>query len=129
MVQDEQIDSWKHTGDKYVDKNRCKTIHHSILGRVKAKLKTSSQVIILDKWFPISKYCFNCNTKFDELKVTDRTFICPVCETSEDRDVHAAKNMIAFYLKYKDTVGTTDTSKPVSIKFQKEFLKQEDTTF
>ena len=37
--------------------------------------------------------------------------------------------MIYFYLKYKETAGTVDTSKPVAIKFDKKFLaKQEDTT-
>ena len=34
-----------------------------------------------------------------DLKLSDRIFVCPVCGHTEDRDVHAAKNMLWFYSK------------------------------
>ena len=121
VMQDEQIDSWKN-------EFTSKKIHHSILGRVKAKLMQSPRVVILDRWFPTTKYCSKCGSKI-ELDLNDRTFVCSTCGAIEDRDVHAANNMIHFYLKYKETAGTVDTSKPVAIKFDKKLLaKQEDTT-
>ena len=121
VMQDEQIDSWKN-------KLTSKKIHHSILGKVKSKLKQNARVIILDKWFPTTKYCSVCGNKI-ELNLSDRTFVCQECGATEDRDIHAANNAIYFYLKYKETAGTVDTSKPVAIKFDKKFLaKQEDTT-
>ena len=121
VMQDEQIDSWKN-------ELTSKKIHHSILGRVKSKLKQNAIVIILDKWFPTTKYCSVCGNKI-ELSLSDRTFVCQECGAKEDRDIHAANNMIYFYLKYKETAGTVDTSKPVAIKFDKKFIaKQEDTT-
>ena len=79
-------------------------------------------------------YCNKCNTKV-ELKLKDRIFECPNCKTKEDRDIHAANNMIWFYLKYKklDRSGTDQTSikGPVKItynKFISNLAKQEDTT-
>lgn len=82
-----------------------------MLGRIKSKLIQSDNVIILDKWFPTTKYCSKCGNKVD-LKLTDRIFECPNCKTKEDRDIHAAKNMIWFYLQYKqlDEPGTDCTS-------------------
>ena len=121
VMQDEQIDSWKN-------ELTSKKIHHSILGKVKSKLKQNARVVILDRWFPTTKYCSVCGNKI-ELNLGDRTFVCQECGATEDRDIRAANNMIYFYLKYKETAGTVDTSKPVAIKFDKKFLaKQEDTT-
>lgn len=113
VMQDEQIDEWKS------DLTSTK-IQHSVLGRVKSKLLDSNQVVILDKWFPTTKYCSNCGSSYD-IQLDERIYECPVCGEKEDRDIHAAKNMIYFYLNHKDTVGTTDTSKPVKLKFHKEF--------
>ena len=46
----------------------------------------------------------------------------------KDRDIHAANNMIYFYLKYYNAPGT-DVSMPVKrVKFSKQILKQESTT-
>ena len=103
VIQDEQIESWKTTKvelneieDKNEKEKRKKTnskIQHSILGRIKNKLSSSKQVVILDKWFPTTKYCSNCGTKV-ALELNDRIFECPNCKTKEDRDIHAANNMI-----------------------------------
>ena len=64
------------------------------------------------------------NTVSSDTKPTvERTYVCPTCGYKEDRDIHAAKNMIYFYQQYKDTVGTTDTSKLVKVKFNKNLLR------
>ena len=108
-------------------------IQHSILGRIKSKLVNNDRTIILDKWFPTTKYCRHCGSKV-ELELKDRIFECPNCKTKEDRDIHAANNMIYFYLKYKtlDRSGTDQTSikGPVKVaynKFVSKLAKQEDT--
>lgn len=121
VMQDEQINGWKNN-------ITYSKIHHSILGRVKSKLVSKARVVVLDKWFPTTKYCSKCGTKV-ELSLDDRLFECPNCKTKIDRDIHAAQNMIYFYLQYKDTAGMVDTLKPVAIKFDNKFVaKQEDTT-
>ena len=39
------------------------------------------------------------NTKHTELKLSDRVFVCPSCGHTEDRDLHAAKNIKRFGLQ------------------------------
>ena len=128
VIQDEQISEWRQEGVS------GPKIQHSILGRIKSKLSMNDRVKILDKWFPTTKYCYNCGSKV-ELELKDRIFECPKCKTKEDRDIHAANNMIWFYLKYNklDRSGTDQTSikGPVKIaynKFISKLAKQEDTT-
>lgn len=84
-MQDEQIASW-HKG------LFGKRVQHSCLGTVKAKLKTLSQTVVLDKWIPTTKICPDCGKLLD-LSLADRTVECS-CGHFEDRDVHSAKNMI-----------------------------------
>ena len=114
-MQDEQISNWKT--DMTAEK-----IQHSVLGRIKSKLMQSNRVVVLDKLYPTTKYCSDCGSKYD-ITLEERTYVCPTCGYKEDRDIHAAKNMIYFYQQYKDTVGTTDTSKPVKLKFKKNLLR------
>ena len=128
VIQDEQISEWRQDGISGTK------IQHSILGRIKSKLIECDRTIVLDKWFPTTKYCTKCDNKV-ELELKDRIFECPNCKTKEDRDIHAANNMIWFYLKYKtlDRSGTDQTSikGPVKIaynKFVSNLTKQEDTT-
>ena len=122
VIQDEQIAKWKEDGLS------GSKIQHSILGRIKNKLISSDQVVILDKWFPTSKFCSNCGQKNDNLTVKDREFVCPNCGNKKDRDIHAANNMIYFYIKYYNAPGT-DVYTPVKrVKFSKQILKQESTT-
>ena len=120
---------FERKGDKAANSVRSCTT-----GRVKSKLINNDRIIILDKWFPTTKYCTNCGTKV-ELELKDRIFVCTNCKTKEDRDIHAANNMIWFYLKYNklDRSGTDQTSikGPVKIaynKFVSKLAKQEDTT-
>ena len=122
VIQDEQIAKWKEDGLS------GSKIQHSILGRIKNKLVSSDQVVVLDKWFPTSKFCSNCGQKNDNLTVKDREFVCPNCGNKKDRDIHAANNMIYFYLKYYNAPGT-DVYTPVKrVKFSKQILKRESTT-
>ena len=62
-----------------------------------------------------------CGTKV-ELKLNDRVFECPNCKKKEDRDVHAAKNMIHFYLKY--IASGTGVKMPVRKIEYKEFVSK-----
>lgn len=123
VIQDEQISEWRQDGIS------GSKIQHSILGRIKYKLIECDRTIVLDKWFPTTKYCSNCGTKV-KLELKDRIFECPNCKTKEDRDIHAANNMIWFYLKY--TTPGTDVVLPVRKicynEFTNKFTKQESDT-
>lgn len=115
VIQDDDIASWK---DNRAYSDSAKKIQHSVLGTVKSKLKQYNQVIMLDQWFPTSRYCFECGHKHETLSKEDRVFVCPECGFTYDRDLHAAENMIQFYLKCKDAAGTVGTLKPyANIKY------------
>ncbi len=49
----------------------------------------------IDRWFPSSKRCGHCGHVVDKLPLTIRSWTCPKCETEHDRDVNAAKNILA----------------------------------
>ncbi|MBO3675414.1 RNA-guided endonuclease TnpB family protein [Streptomyces sp. NEAU-YJ-81] len=52
------------------------------------------EVIAVDRWFPSSKLCSVCGTLQRKLPLSVRTWTCD-CGTTHDRDVNAAKNLLA----------------------------------
>ena len=122
VIQDEQISKWRQDGIS------GSKIQHSILGRIKHKLSMCDRTVVLDKWFPTTKYCSNCGSKV-ELELKDRIFECPKCKIKEDRDIHAANNMIYFYLNNINAPGT-GVNMPVNnkISFTEFVAKQESNT-
>ncbi|MFD9193560.1 RNA-guided endonuclease InsQ/TnpB family protein [Streptomyces phaeochromogenes] len=52
------------------------------------------EVIAVDRWFPSSKLCSACGTVQDKMPLSVRTWTCD-CGTTHDRDVNAAKNLLA----------------------------------
>lgn len=49
-------------------------------------------LIKIDKWFPSSQICFNCGNR-QKLALNQRTYNCPKCGKSIDRDYNAAINI------------------------------------
>lgn len=86
VIQNEQLQNW-------MKNNHGKAVHHSILGRVKTKLKELPQTVILDKMIPTTKLCSKCGNTYDITR-KNRVFECPYCGETHDRDVHAAENML-----------------------------------
>ncbi|MGI5501945.1 RNA-guided endonuclease InsQ/TnpB family protein [Lentzea sp. CA-135723] len=52
------------------------------------------KVIVLDRWFPSSKLCSACGTPAKTMPLQIRVWTCD-CGTSHDRDVNAARNILA----------------------------------
>lgn len=52
-------------------------------------------VIVIDRWHPSSKTCSDVGHLLSELKLSTRTWTCPGCGTLHDRDINAAKNILA----------------------------------
>ncbi|MEV0615977.1 RNA-guided endonuclease TnpB family protein [Nonomuraea sp. NPDC050404] len=52
-------------------------------------------LIVIDRWYPSSKTCSACGHLLAELALGTRTWQCPSCGTRHDRDVNAAKNILA----------------------------------
>ena len=51
------------------------------------------EFIQVDRFYPSSKMCSNCGSIKKDLKLSDRTYICPECGTVIDRDLNAAINL------------------------------------
>ena len=98
-MQDENIKGW-HKG------LFGKTVQHSILGILKAKLMKNERVNILPVNVPTTKYCPNCGKINKDIKLSDRVYEC-TCGYKEDRDIHAARNMIL--LSEGSSCGTQET--------------------
>jgi putative transposase len=52
------------------------------------------EVIVVDRWFPSSKLCSACGTVAEAMPLDVRSWTCG-CGTTHDRDVNAAKNLLA----------------------------------
>jgi putative transposase len=52
-------------------------------------------LIKIDRWFPSSKRCGQCGYIVEKLPLNIRAWDCPQCGTHHDRDVNAAKNILA----------------------------------
>ena len=53
-----------------------------------------SNLIVIPKFYPSSKSCSNCNYIKDNLKLTDREWLCPNCGLTLDRDYNASLNIL-----------------------------------
>ncbi len=72
IIQDEQVKSWS--------KKHGRKIQHSILGRVKTKLKShKDRVVVLNRFVPTTKFCRDCGVIHSDIKLWDRKFVCPKC--------------------------------------------------
>jgi putative transposase len=52
-------------------------------------------LVKIDKWYPSSKRCCACGHMLDSLTLEVRCWTCPACGIVHDRDVNAAKNILA----------------------------------
>jgi putative transposase len=53
------------------------------------------QLVVTGRWYPTSKTCSACQFLLAELNLSTRTWRCPSCRTRHDRDLNAAKNILA----------------------------------
>ena len=52
-----------------------------------------ANLVLVDQWFPSSKTCSNCESKKD-MPLGVRTYDCPVCGISINRDLNASMNIL-----------------------------------
>jgi len=58
----------------------------------KARLK-GGRVVLVDRYYPSSKTCSICGYMLEELALSERSWVCPACNTAHDRDGNAAVNV------------------------------------
>jgi putative transposase len=69
-------------------------------GDFRAMLEYKSQragrtLVVIDRWSPSSKTCSACGHLLEALSLSTRHWKCPTCRTRHDRDINAAKNIVA----------------------------------
>jgi putative transposase len=52
-------------------------------------------LVVIDRWYPSSKTCSACGHLLAELSLSTRRWTCPACRARHDRDLNAAKNILA----------------------------------
>jgi putative transposase len=70
----------------------------------------------IDRWFPSSKRCGHCGHIVDKLTLNIREWDCPKCGTHHDRDVNAAKNILAAGLAVNVCGATVRPEQSKSVK-------------
>ena len=84
--QDENLRGWK------AQRGYGKVVHHSAMGRVKTRLRRLPQAVMVDRFAPTTQYCPKCSS-LNKLPLEKRQYECE-CGYSEQRDLHAAQNML-----------------------------------
>ena len=78
----------------YNAKNYVDTSWYSFITRLEQKAKFHNCLVIKsDRFYPSSKTCNHCGYVKQDLKLSDRTWICPECSTEIQRDQNAAQNL------------------------------------
>jgi putative transposase len=67
-------------------------LHRQIIYKV---ARRGGTVIRVDRWAPTSNVCSGCGHRRDEMPLSVRSWTCPECGSEHDRDVNAAKNVLA----------------------------------
>lgn len=57
--------------------------------------QSGKRVVKIDRWYPSSKTCSECGHIVERLPLSVRSWTCPECDTTHDRDINAAKNILA----------------------------------
>lgn len=73
-------------------------------------------LIKIDRWFPSSKRCGNCGHIVDRMPLNIREWDCPRCGTHHDRDINAAKNILAAGLAVSVCGATVRAEQSKSVK-------------
>jgi putative transposase len=53
------------------------------------------RLVVIDRWYPSSKTCSACGHLLAQLSLSTRHWTCPSCRARHDRDINAAKNILA----------------------------------
>jgi transposase len=79
---------------------RCLRDQDTAFSEVRRQLAYRSEwygkiLVEVDRWFGSSQRCSECHHTLDELRLDGRQWRCPKCGACHDRDVNAARNLLA----------------------------------
>lgn len=102
LVRDHDVIVVEDLAVKNMVRNRrlAKAISDSGWGTFRSMLaykteRSGKTLVVIDRWYPSSKTCSTCGHLLAALSLSTRTWQCPSCGTRHDRDINAAKNILA----------------------------------
>ena len=93
----------------------------SLVNKIEYKAQWKGvKVVKIDQFYPSSKTCSVCNWKKNDLTLADREWTCPKCGTHHDRDLNAAKNILAWGRRFVAlSDGTSDYERGDEVKLKR----------
>ena len=78
----------------------ARAVHDAAFSEVRRQLAYKSDgygkiLVEVNRWYPSSKRCSECQYTLEELRLQQRQRRCPRCGFCHDRDVNAARNLLA----------------------------------
>jgi len=83
VFQNDNFTTWKK------NKGMSRVVQHSVLGRLKSKLRSSDQGQEIDRYIPTTKLCDVC-LKLNNCPLGQKIYRCKFCGNEKDRDVKGA---------------------------------------
>jgi hypothetical protein len=78
---------------QFLDSDREKTWRGIVSSMIPSQNEHNCQIIKVSRHFPSSKLCSKCGFKYEGLKLSERSWVCPNCGTTHNRDLNAAINL------------------------------------
>jgi len=89
-----------HPSDMLRNRRIARALSDAAVGELRRQLEYKavwygSRIVVAPSFFPSSKRCAcgGCDTVLREISLSSRTFTCPACGCSRDRDLNAALNL------------------------------------
>ena len=91
VIEDLDVKGMKEGNNKYVRKG----VQQSCMSEIHRQLMYKcNSYIKVDRYYPSSKTCSSCGFHKADLLLGERTFVCPSCGLTIDRDLNAALNLL-----------------------------------
>ncbi|CAE6817727.1 IS200/IS605 family transposase ISPa18 [Paraburkholderia aspalathi] len=102
LINENQVIAIESLAVSNMQKNRClaKSISDASWSEFTWQLEYKAQwygraLVGIDKWYPSSKRCSDCGHTVVKMPLNIRAWTCPECGSIHDRDINAARNVLA----------------------------------
>lgn len=102
LINENQVIAIESLSVSNMQKNRClsKVISDAGWSEFVRQLEYKArwygrELIGIDRWYPSSKRCFDCGYTMPKMPLSVREWVCPECGSIHDRDINAARNVLA----------------------------------
>lgn len=102
LINENQVIAVESLSVSNMQKNRClsKSISDAGWSEFVRQLEYKAlwygrELVGIDRWYPSSKRCSDCGHTVAKMPLKVREWVCPECGSVHDRDVNAARNVLA----------------------------------